>query len=51
MANSARSKGRRFVPKDFIPRWDRKPEQSWQEQLATVKAINRALGGADLTGG
>lgn len=48
VANANRGKrGRRAVPADFIPTWDRKPAMSWEQQLATVKTLNRAWGGAD----
>jgi hypothetical protein len=49
VANANRGKGRAAIPADFIPEWDRKPAQTWQEQLAAVKALNRAMGGADTT--
>lgn len=50
VANANRGKkGRRAHPKDFIPTWDRKPAMGWEEQLAAVKTMNRAMGGADLT--
>lgn len=41
-------KARRFKLSDFIPVWDRRP-QTWEEQLAAVRTMNRALGGRDLT--
>ena len=50
VANANRGKkGRKLTPADFIPKWDRGRQQSWQEQLAKVKAINRAMGGVDNT--
>ncbi|MEX5636537.1 hypothetical protein AB1460_28890 [Parafrankia sp. FMc2] len=33
---------------DFLLEWDRKP-QTWEEQLALVRAMNRRLGGTDTT--
>jgi len=45
VANANRAKGRKAKPKDFLPQWDRRREQSWQEQLAAVKQINKALHG------
>jgi hypothetical protein len=52
IANANRGKkGRRFVPKDFIPKWDRGAVQPWEQQLAIVKAMNAALKGADHTRG
>ncbi|MBA9002007.1 hypothetical protein HNR21_000889 [Actinomadura cellulosilytica] len=51
VANANRGKGgRRAVPRDFIPKWDRKPQQSWQEQLAIVTVLNKVFGGVDLRG-
>lgn len=52
VANSSRGKkGRRFAPRDFIPRWDRKARQSWQDQLSIVEQLNAAFGGRDLRKG
>lgn len=51
VANANRSKGRRAVPADFIPTWDRKPAMDWRQQLATVKTLNRAMRGADVRKG
>jgi hypothetical protein len=52
VANANRGKkGRKFVPRDFIPKWDRRPAQTWQEQLAIVRTLNRAFGGVDRTKG
>lgn len=45
VANANRAKGRKARPKDYLPQWDRRREQSWQEQLAAVKQINKALHG------
>lgn len=45
--NSATDKkSRKAKPRDFLPKWDKR-EQTWQEQLAVVKAINSALGGTE----
>ncbi|WP_199520275.1 hypothetical protein [Kitasatospora sp. MBT63] len=49
VANTARSKGRKARPQDFIPQWAGKVRQDWTEMLAAVRAANRAMGGADLT--
>ncbi|MET9516383.1 hypothetical protein [Streptomyces sp. NPDC002994] len=51
VSNTARAKGRKAEPKDFIPKWDQgaKQSMSWEEMLAAVKAINRRMGGTDLT--
>jgi hypothetical protein len=35
----------RLRPADFLPTWDR--AQSWQEQLAVVRALNRRFGGTE----
>lgn len=51
VANANRAKGKKAVPKDFMPEWDRGERQSWQSMLAAVKQFNRALGGDDLTKG
>jgi hypothetical protein len=50
IANAMRSKkGRRYKPADFAPNWGsgQRPTQTWQQQLAMVEQINRALGGKD----
>lgn len=48
VANAMRGKGgKRFGPEDFVPPWGGRREQTWQEQLAAVVAINKALGGKD----
>lgn len=49
IANANRGKGRKAKSKDFLPRWDQREEQSLQEQLAAVHAINTALGGTVTT--
>ncbi|MFJ5059018.1 hypothetical protein ACIP96_06315 [Streptomyces nigra] len=50
VANTARGKkGRASKPKDFLPKWDRDRRMDWREMLATVKAINRRMGGTDTT--
>lgn len=41
---------RKFAPADFMPKWDRAPEQSWQEQLRIVRALNQSMGGTVNTG-
>ena len=50
VANTARAKGRKAEPKDFIPEWDQNtPGMGVEEMLAAAKAMNRSLGGTDLT--
>lgn len=50
VANTARGKkGRVSRPKDFLPDWDRGRRMDWREMLATVKAMNRRMGGTDNT--
>lgn len=49
VANANRGKGRRAKLKDFLLRWDRRV-QSWQDQLAIVRQLNRMFGGTDNTG-
>ncbi|MGW3627281.1 phage tail assembly protein T [Streptomyces sp. NPDC000880] len=51
VSNTARGKGRKAEPKDFLPQWDQGAKQSmnWEDMLAAVKTMNRRLGGADLT--
>jgi hypothetical protein len=50
VANAASAKGR-FRPQDFIPQWGGKVSQHWSEMLAAVRAMNKAMGGLDLTEG
>lgn len=48
IANANRGKGSRVMkPDDFLPKWDRGAQQDWRQMLATVKGINRRLGGSD----
>ncbi len=49
LVNAQRGKGRKAKASDFIPKWDRGEAPSWQDMLAKVKQINRALGGSDNT--
>lgn len=49
VANANRGKGRKAKPKDFVPKWDQREEQSLEEQLAAVHAINTTLGGTVTT--
>ncbi|MGW2260269.1 phage tail assembly protein T [Streptomyces sp. NPDC001780] len=51
VSNTARAKGRKAEPRDFLPTWDQGARQSWQEMLAAVRTMNRRLGGTDTTGG
>ncbi|MGH3598935.1 MAG: phage tail assembly protein T [Pseudonocardiaceae bacterium] len=41
----ARTAGNKLPPEDFMPRWNAPQAQSWQQQKATVMALNRFLGG------
>ena len=50
-ANAAGGKGRKSVPKDFVPKWDQSQAPDWQEMLATARALNSRLGGTDFTRG
>lgn len=51
IANANRGKGKAPVKVSaFMPKWDR-GRQSWQEQLAIVRQLNAAMGGADHTRG
>jgi hypothetical protein len=48
IANANRGKrGRAFKPEDFIPKWDqiRPQQQTEQDHLRLVQALNRAMGG------
>nr|WP_232788979.1 hypothetical protein [Streptomyces odonnellii] len=49
VANTARSKGTKAQPKDFLPKWDRGAPADWQQMLATVRAMNSRFGGTDHT--
>lgn len=53
VANTARAKGRKADPKDFMPKWDQgdKGFTDWQQMLAAVKSYNRRIGGTDMTKG
>lgn len=53
VANTARGKGKKAEPKDFLPQWDRGPKgpQGWQQMLAAVKTYNSRIGGTDSTTG
>ena len=45
--NAAQTKkGKRVTPKDYLPQWDNRKAQTWEEQLAVVRAINTSLGGS-----
>lgn len=45
VANANRGKGKPATPADFIPVWDRKPEQTVDEMVAIAYALNAAFGG------
>ena len=50
IANANRGKGQKALkPADFIPLWDGKPEQTWEEQLAIVTEMNKVFGGDVVT--
>jgi hypothetical protein len=50
VANANRTKGQPATPADFIPTWDRKPEQSVEEQVQIAYALNAAFGGTVIGG-
>jgi len=43
----ARKRHRPFMPKDFMPRFDR-PRQTMEQQIAIVEMLNKAFKGKDL---
>lgn len=45
IANANAGRGRKSKVEDFIPEWDGRPKQTWQEQLALVEKLNAAFGG------
>lgn len=49
IANVNRGKrARRYKPEEFVPNYGAKSTpQTWQDQLAIVEQLNRALGGRD----
>lgn len=48
VANANRGKGKAPMKVTaFMPKWDRR--QSWEEQLAIVRDLNRRMGGTDQT--
>lgn len=49
VANAAHGRKRRktYKPKDFMPKFDRRPK-SWQQMLKMVEELNAAMGGVDL---
>jgi hypothetical protein len=48
IANIHRGKRRKaYKPKDFMPQFTLKREQSWEEQLKIVEMLNFAFGGKD----
>ena len=50
VSNTARGKGRKAEPKDFLPKWDqgaKREPADWQQMLATVKTMNRRMGGTN----
>ncbi|MEU2992893.1 hypothetical protein ABZ772_21545 [Streptomyces griseoincarnatus] len=51
VANTARAKGRKAEPTDFMPKWDQgdKGLTDVQQMLAAVKSYNRQIGGTDST--
>ncbi|WP_181384154.1 hypothetical protein [Streptomyces sp. NWU49] len=52
VANTARGKGRKASPRDFLLKWDQgrsKGPQDWRQMLAAVRAYNRRIGGTDST--
>ena len=55
VSNGSRGKGQRArEPKDFIPKWDQgagRQPADWRQMLATVKTMNRRMGGTNLQEG
>lgn len=54
VSNTARGKGRKAEPKDFLPKWDQgatRQPADWQQMLAAVKTMNRRMGGTNLQEG
>jgi len=54
VSNTARGKGRKAEPKDFLPKWDqgaRRQPADWQQMLAEVQTMNRRMGGINLREG
>lgn len=49
VANTASRRKRK--PADFLPKWDRSRQQSWQEQLQIVKTLHRRMSGTTKAGG
>lgn len=48
IANVNRGKGGRvFKPEDFIPKFNKPKQQTWQEQLRIVEMLNVAFRGED----
>lgn len=53
VANTARDPKKRrrpFTWQEFMPRFERKQSQTWEQQLRIVEMFNVALGGRDLRG-
>lgn len=51
MANTARDPKKRrraFTPPEFMPRFERRQPQTWEQQLRIVEMFNIALGGKDV---
>lgn len=50
VVNAQRTKGSPIAQvSDFLPEWDPKPPQTWEEQYDIVRALNRALGGTEVS--
>ena len=51
VANTARDPKKRrrpFQPREFMPRFERQRQQTWEDQLRYVEMLNVAFGGRDL---
>ncbi|URM90422.1 hypothetical protein LUW75_10905 [Streptomyces sp. MRC013] len=49
VSNTARAKGRKAAPADFMPQWDQGAGRAgdWQQMLATVTTLHVRWGGTD----
>jgi len=53
VANTGRDPKKRrrpFKPSEFVPQWEERQEQGWEEQLRIVERLNAAFRGRDLRG-
>jgi hypothetical protein len=47
VANVNRAKGKAYKPQDFMPKFERRGQKTWQEILTAVERMNALLGGRD----